>query len=183
MHFFTTILHIVLCITLILIILLQPGKGAGSVFGGGASAAAAPAFGAAAPAAAPPAFAATPTFNFGGAAPAPAPAAGVFSFGGTPAAAAPTSQPPQSPPSARHSPCPARTAGRARPHGRAPRCGAGRLGRSRWARRPRDGPPRPAAAAGSCGLRTHRRDDLSGRGRSNKSKASREFDREDSRVL
>jgi preprotein translocase subunit SecG len=35
MHFFTTILHIVLCITLILIILLQPGKGAGSVFGGG----------------------------------------------------------------------------------------------------------------------------------------------------
>ena len=35
MQFFTTILHIVLCITLILIILLQPGKDAGAVLGGG----------------------------------------------------------------------------------------------------------------------------------------------------
>ena len=35
MQFFTTILHIVLCISLILIILLQPGKDGASVFGGG----------------------------------------------------------------------------------------------------------------------------------------------------
>ena len=35
MQFFTTILHIVLCISLILIILLQPGKDGASVLGGG----------------------------------------------------------------------------------------------------------------------------------------------------
>ncbi|MDG1481844.1 MAG: preprotein translocase subunit SecG [Myxococcota bacterium] len=35
MQFFLTILHIVLSISLILIILLQPGKDQGAVFGGG----------------------------------------------------------------------------------------------------------------------------------------------------
>jgi len=35
MQFFVTTLHIVLCVALILIILLQPGKDQGSVFGGG----------------------------------------------------------------------------------------------------------------------------------------------------
>ena len=35
MQLFITILHVVLCIALILIILLQPGKDQGAVFGGG----------------------------------------------------------------------------------------------------------------------------------------------------
>jgi preprotein translocase subunit SecG len=35
MHFFLTIFHVMLCFTLILIILLQPGKDGASVFGGG----------------------------------------------------------------------------------------------------------------------------------------------------
>ena len=37
MFLFTTILHIILCLLLILIILLQPGKDSSDVFGGGTS--------------------------------------------------------------------------------------------------------------------------------------------------
>lgn len=37
MHLFVTLLHVMLCFTLILVILLQPGKDGASVFGGSAS--------------------------------------------------------------------------------------------------------------------------------------------------